>query len=411
MTIPTFGGRVIDQKSPITYDGYREFYGEPGKVRISPESEGYVDDIMRDFDQYTEDNRFKDALRHSIGKEAEMAERFGIPTDRVIKGLTIRPTGEVEREMGFGGSYNPLDDVIRLQIHGYSDLFKLYEPEDYYALLHGLVAHENAHRELFGPLGRAFERAQQRDNQFDAATVTFNPLNLFGPQGIPVYRRPYERGFSEYGARRGGTQGYPEEEIPEISRFVASRGFQGVDPSPHLRKALRLKRQMLRSMHKRGVAEIPDPKKDLYDDVYSGHGTYTPTPAMEQEVTGRVVVAMQNLAAAQELLRNKLAILQNQNAGLRWLTHSKKNQPELADAKTLLDRNKFLGITAPAFDKGYDEDAFIEGARFPVKRKPDPIMHREAENKLYDKKRKMNVNGIWPLEIGDFGRSLYKKQN
>lgn len=377
-------------------DVYREFFGEPGKVNISPRSEGFVDTAMKSVDSWTNDNQYKDGLRYALGKQAEMGERFGIPTSRMIQGVTLRPR-DISTFPNASGYYLPTSDTIHLpepvdiykMIKGSGnkmdmDLLRLY--------LHSLLTHEHDHYLLAHSLGRPFESELQKTHQTDKITKPSN--NRWGWSSF--YRKPYMFGLVPYGAEDFG-RGYPSEEIPEISRAIASgKGLQ----QPHrLLRAAILKRRMLQSLHKQGMVDIPNPTKDLYDDIY-GKGPVTANE--EANTINTVKQAMKKLAGAKEVLRNVLAFKQNQNMGLAWLATHQPGSGEVRDFELVRDINSGMGITAPAFDSGWDQAAFIEGLHQPVNRSVDPLMHGLAKAELVDPNSGKNINNIWLTPIGSW---------
>ena len=393
MTVKSFP-RILN-----SHDVYREFFGDPGKVKISPKSTGYIDAAMKSVDQWTNDNKYKDGLRFSLGKQAEMGENFGIPTDRMFKGMTLSPH-DPSLLPGSVAAYDPEFDTIYVPtpdapVDAHRKLQDLDEDE-LKAYLHSLMAHEHDHYMLAHSIGRPFEFDQQRANQLDKKTI--------GGRST-FFRRPYERGFSLYGAEDFG-RAYPSEEIPEISRLIAEKTFQQGSLNMQQRKAIQLKRKMLQSLQKNGIASIPNPSKDLYADIYS---TGTVTYADEVKISNRVVQAMKNLAATKEVLRNKLAALQNQNIGLAWLGSFGPGNAQDHDFNLIRDNNALLGITAPAFDNGWDPDAFSQGLHYPVSRNIDPLMHKIAKHDLVDPRDGVNINTCWPTTIGGWDSTLYKQ--
>lgn len=377
-------------------DVYREFFGEPGKVNISPQSERWVDEVMKSVDPWANDNQYKDAVRYALGKQAEMGERFDIPTKRMIQGVKLEPR-DITKYPDATGYYNPYSDTIHLPEP--ADVHRYVNAGDLETFLHRLLAHEHDHYLLAHSIGRPFEAELQKANQLDRIAIP----SINGLRSYSYFRRPYKYGLPSddsadawYGAEDFG-RAYPSEELPEISGIVAGGKIPPVPNLPHrLRRAVILKKRMLQSLHKQGIADTPNPAKDLYDDIY---GRRPVTTADEATISNTVKQAMQKLAAAKEILRNVLAFQQNQNLGLPYLATYRPGSNAAQDFRLLQEINKGVGIKVPAFDGGWNPNAFKEGLKNPVSRSVDPLMHNLAKSELIDPGSGHNMNNFWPTPM------------
>ena len=370
-------------------DAFREVYGDPRRVNISSQAENDVENVIKS-SNIAKDTASQDALRYVLGKQAEMAEKINVPTRRIIDPWT---RVEPEFQSGFDGHYSRRNDTVYLE--QIPPNIRRLGKEEIRRHLARTAFHEFIHRLLARPVGRPFERNMQRKYQYGVVGAPYqigdddrDELMDNANGWSLLYREPWEKGAPFYGTEDFG-RGYPSEMLSTVAESI-------VDAQSVSKPMLKILKKMLKSVQQKSRGDALVLSSDLYRrQTYDHH--------QSKQIETNVLLSMRNLATTQELLRNKLAILQNQTMGLLRLRDGNRTD----EVNKILANNAVLGITTPSFFKTSDGRAYLDALRHPVCRQPDPIMHQESMGQLVDSQGR-NINSFWETPSISWGRPLIK---
>ena len=380
-------------------DAFRQLCGDPRQVELSQEGRDYVDAFVSKLHSWKRPQyqNYKKALGYSLGKQAEMYERAGIPLERGF-GSTLRIKPISKKEPNKNPYHIERNDSVYLpRLEDIAKMIPLNDKDAMARLQRFLTSsnfHEFRHHDLVRAIGRPFQRKLQHKYQFDTVATpgqlgvedrdSLREKGLWvdpqlGGHKSLIYRGPWERNAAFYGVGDYG-HGYPSEFLSQTAGYLP---LYGTIAKP----ALKMLRKMLQSMARKVSLDAKDEGNDLYQKQHY-------TIPEQHSISKNVLSAMTNLATTQSALRNQLALLQNQAMGVLAL-RSAKDTPAHNDLDKIKRNHGILG-TAPLASTKYNQDDLREILRYPISREPDPVVYDLAEDTFINPVG-YNIDQIWPV--------------